>query len=150
MFLYWKTLLHNTFTIPEVIICQHLCSGLQRITFKTENNCLANIDSCQPLEFCLSTGQVIASSLCIHRNQIIRGLSLVISFSCCAPVSDVFLFIAKFKVHLQWLVLLAPWTVNVELRPSGQTSLEGEAYCGNGDQWSPNFFDCIPLSVRKI
>lgn len=139
-----------TFTVPEITICQCPCSGLQRITFKTENNHLANIDSCRPLKLCLSTGQIIASSLCICRNQVIRGLSLVIFFSCGPPASEVFLFIAKFKDHLQWLVLLAPWTANVELRPSRQTSLGGEACCGNVDQWSPNFFDCIPLSVRKF
>lgn len=99
-----------TFTVPKITICQRPCSGFQRITFKTENNHLANIDSCRPLELCLSTGQIIASSLCICRNQVIGGLSLVIFFSCGPPASEVFLFIAKFKVHLQWLVLLAPWT----------------------------------------
>lgn len=109
MFLYWKTLLHTHSLYQRSPSASVHAQDFQRITFKTENNRLANIDSCWPLELCLSTGQIIASSLCICRNQVIRGLSLVIFFSCGPPASEVFLFIAKFKVHVQWLVLLAPW-----------------------------------------
>lgn len=118
-----------TFIISEITICQHSCSGLQRITLKTENNHLANIDSCQSLESCLSTGKIIASVLCICRNPLIRELSLAIFFSCGHPVFEVFLFITKFKSALAKADLVGFLDINEELRPSRQNSMEREVCC---------------------
>lgn len=120
LFLYWKAVL-NTHSLYERAPSASLCvEDIIGTPFKTENNkCLAN--SYQPLEFCLSAGQIIAPSLHICRNQTIRGLSLVISlFMWSPPVSVLFLFTSRFKVHLKLLVLWAPWTGSMEIKPSRQ------------------------------
>lgn len=141
---YTKTL---TFTIPEITICQHSCSGLQRITLKTETN-LANIDSCQPLEICLSTGQIIAFVLCICRNSVLRDLALVISFSCGCPVSEVFLFITKCPCNS-----LSCWLLGHKCRAETLQTEQHGGEVGYGkcrSMVSKHFWSCIPLSVKKF